>query len=412
MYSTDSRATRILAQPGIDYVEALEAELGRPIILTGGRGQWGAAADLANLARERFPEAEDPLVLVIRGSIAYTPFSTWWYVPTLDQRSGLLNPDAESAYYLHGDFMAHRRPEEIEHLYFTTTIDPDSNSGNPVTYAEAIEGVAAIGFRLDGPEYNDEWAKFNWEVLLGEPLRAAASDDIATLMEELRASRLERTFQAFVTQGRDRALAGVRQTISRETQNLTGYQERITQAMRTLADLNKQLASLEATLEDGVDIWTRRFEELCAHSKLTDVDFQNEAFILTTDHLRMTHPTTGDSRWLGRVKITVPISNTMFGIRFENLDNPKAHRAHPHVEGNGPDSGPCFGAISSTVSQLHSSMELMALTDVLIMFLESFNPRDDWGSYAAYWFDVEDADPRPEFNPNIETADEAEAVPA
>lgn len=411
MYSTDSLATRILAQPGIDYVEALESELGRPIILTGGRGQWGAAEEMARLARERFPEAENPLVLVIRGSIAFTTHSTWWYAPRLDQSSGLLNPDVDDQlYYPHGDFMAHRRPEQVEHLYFTTLIDPVSNSGNPVTYAEAIEGVAAIGFRLDGPDYNDQWTKFNWEVLIGEPLRAAASDDVATLMEELRASRLERTFQAFVTQGRDRALQGVRQTISHETQNLTGYQERITQAMRTLADLNKQLASLEATLEDGTDVWLRRFEELCAHPKLTDVDFQNEAFILTTDHLRMTHPNTGDSRWLGRVKITVPIGNGLYGIRFENLDNAKAGRAHPHVEGNGLDAGPCFGAISSTVSQLHSSMELMALTDVLIMFLESFNPRDDWGSYAAYWFDVEDADPRPEFNPVNE--DELEAVPA
>jgi len=394
MHSTDSRPTRILAQPGIDFIERLESELERNIIIVSGDGNWGAAEEHAKRGQEKFPDVENPLCVVFNSTLsgAADTGGFWAYMSQFPEGQGFVLDDDGERYYPTGEFMGLRQPGD--HVAFTITLDSDQE----YVFAEATANVVSMGFSLQQASGSIAHDNLNWERVLGEPIRLAASDDIAVRAEELRIERRRRAFEQFVSQGRDRALNQLRRRITESEQNILGNQQQLTENLQNLNNYGKQVAALEATLSEDSGTWQTRFDELCSHPRLTDVEFANGGFVLTTDHLRLTSPDTGESRWLGRFKITVPLGGSNgYSISFDNLDNAKGGRPHPHVA----HDGPCFGAISATVAQLHADLELMALADVLVMFLESFNSKDDWGSYAAYWFGVDDEDPRAEFNSNV-----------
>jgi hypothetical protein len=101
----------------------------------------------------------------------------------------------------------------------------------------------------------------------------------------------------------------------------------------------------------------------------------------------MTHPETGETRWLGRFRAEINVSSNE--VRLHNLDNPRNGRDHPHVSGGVP----CFGGHHDAFSQLIAEGRWYVFLELAFQYLESFNAEDDWGQYAAYWFDVPDRTP-------------------
>jgi hypothetical protein len=232
-------------------------------------------------------------------------------------------------------------------------------------------------------------ADLDFDLLIGNPLRLAASDD---LVERNRATQHERARQALAewsVGAADRALHTMRQNINDYEESLATQISNLANTRRTLREYGLQARALEAAAEDERDAeaWVNQYDALTAHPRITDVTFNNGSLSVTTDMMTMTHPLERDlTRTLGRMKVTFRL--TPSSIVIANLDFPRAGRPHPHVESGGR---PCFGNIEETVYQYMNDGRFDAAMEVLIAFFQTANERDDWGRYMRMWFGVPDA---------------------
>lgn len=91
---------------------------------------------------------------------------------------------------------------------------------------------------------------------------------------------------------------------------------------------------------------------------------------------------------LGSMRIDISYGDR---IKIHNLNNSKRTRPHPHIDESG---APCWGASNQAINELMSDRDYVALLEVILAYLEQYNPHDAYGEYGKYWFETEELEIR------------------
>lgn len=389
MYTNTSTPTRTLPQQALDVLTSIEEELGRSILLIGTRpvGSRRRARilipDAWHNVDGRLPEpvpqeTKDNAIVVVIG--ATESGGQFTYKERFTRGDFVENTDFNvvGRYFTPGEYVMVN--DEAPEAY---SLEGWRN------YADLHENLACFGFGYSTNWDRDMVAALDWGKIIGDPVRIVGAADFAEEMAASRRARDEQAFAAYMMSNRSTALTQARARLTSAEQYITQYTDELARQMTVARTTGLEITGIEARLAGQEDegAWRQKWGAIVNHAKATEVRLVDGLMTITTQDLFMTHPRNGETRWLGRFDITInPNSGT---VRLTNLDNPKGGRDHPHV----PQSSPCWGNAASMVSTLMSQGELYALLDLCIMFLETFNLADDWGAYAAYWFDVDDETP-------------------
>lgn len=377
----------------VERLAAIEQEHEVEILAFNANGATGEAAqrEIDNLWRRYHPEGRPDNGVTIAffagptGAV-YEYYSPWDFFTGVDGA-----PDTTAPGY--PDVLVPGEDSPLNRI----TVGPNSR------VIGAFEpGIIYIGAHI-GCLHSSWRQRIQWDDLLFNPLLLTLNPDaIATLMAE----RQERSFEAFkeYMNGRSEViLRDARRQIAQYERNLRDYATHYANTMRSLAQERTRVDSLQAIVGNDADAMAERFASIAGHPRLEGFWFTGgQLTLMTTPDIRLTHPVSGETRWLGAFRITVNLGDNQ--VWLFNLNTKRGNRDHPHVN----NGGPCWGDAYQLVNKLILDGELYALVDVLVQYLETFNPRDDWGAYAAYWFDRPDEDPA--LTQDAEPATTAEAV--
>lgn len=227
-----------------------------------------------------------------------------------------------------------------------------------------------------------------WEAASEEFIRLVAvqaSDPVA--LAEWVAGRVERERTAMIAYVRRSSAASVDTLINEIGDSQTKMDTRI----REVAELRHKLRDRQSLLAAMMD--ARDTDEQAAADKawalfnkderIEDVRFVGESVVILTKGLDITHPTSGQTAYLGKMRIKLGLNGS--GVTIQNTDNAKGGFDHPHVHFNNP----CFGEMGDAVYTLIMQGELYTAVEMMFMFLSSINLNDDWGRRSAYWFSEE-----------------------
>lgn len=241
-------------------------------------------------------------------------------------------------------------------------------------------------------EYNTLWTRIamaNLKRTQGDYTTADLMDNMIghwidfSMDREFFDSMEERRFEAARAEFRRQ----VKRITEREPQRL---RERITQTEHTIADLSSQLINTEATLKQQyrqfnyLDEAAKQdeahldsgFMELLRGSKFKDVEYNADLGCISvyTDTLYLYSPARTERTQLGKMKIDFTPDSRI--IRVYNVNNQKGSRHHPHI----PSSGePCWGGMQGAVTALLRDFEIVALFEIVLDYLEQYNPEDKIG---------------------------------
>lgn len=407
MYTTNI-PNIILPTQALEVLEGIEQEMGRPILLhsvrpVASRRRARILLNDAWMMAQNF-EGNEPITDEVKANAIFVVFGAtetggnFTYIPAWPNEAfieGQLPPYDRD--FSGGEYV--RVLDEAPEAYGISEMP---------NFADLHKNLACFSFRYSRttwlPEVRDN---LDWEKIIGVPVRSVAAPDFTERATERRHERDELAFAQYMTQTRGRALANARQRLSAAEREITAYTESLANRMSQARDLSLEIVGIEARLagQSSEDEWRKRWSSIVGHPRVLEVRLNNGSLIVTTDDLFLVHPRSGETRWLGRFDLTVSAISGQ--VTIKNLDNPKAGRDHPHVE----QHLPCWGSAASMISTIMSQGELYALIDMCIVFLETFNINDDWGAYAAYWFDVADETPtrlNPQEQPVLAPGDSGE----
>jgi len=252
------------------------------------------------------------------------------------------------------------------------------NSG--LIYAEVAERTVWHYFwfeLLPDPENID------YDLFIGVPVRRSLEPDLVEKIKEQGINRSKQEFLQICNTRLNRQIEDARDNIGVNERQLIDYERAVTTQIQNLRDRRDILNRIETRIGQEDSHWSSEWEKLNRHPRIKNINLNNERVEIETDTVIMTHPDNGKAVKLGRFRVSIDNNNGI--IDLENLDNPRRGRAHPHV----PGINPCWGSLSSTVSQLQAEGEYIALMETVFQYLESYNPEDDYGTYSFYWFDEE-----------------------
>ena len=367
-----------------EQLDVLEEELDKPIrvLYAGGiRGysNRSPAWTDAHIAEWDDRAAEHGITVAVWASLA-----TAAGIGTLQISSPLTAADtAITAYDSYVPNHNTRLPEDVEELRF----------GHEHVLAELAPRL--VVYR--SPLHTLNLTPIDFDTFMAEPIRQAADPEFVERVEERRRARELEEFATWASSALDRQLDGVRNNIVSWEHALVEHQSECADAHRRLRDLKAQADALAESMQHTADDYRTMFERLAAHPRITDVSFMEQQLKLTTDTVTMTHPDHGQ-RTLGRMRISIGIGD-LRSIQIENLDYPRNGRAHPHVPGN--PGTPCFGDYAPVIAKYLGDLALVGLVEMLFSYLESFEPSDDYGRYAALWY----SQPDPVLDAEPETQD-------
>lgn len=274
----------------------------------------------------------------------------------------------------------------------------DVLSGDPPIYAEICLEGEVVGEITPGHVYSYLGLGRSWvayaddemlEAVVDEPIRRCIDPDFIAQYEAGAAARQREAVDAFAKSLYDSKLDQVRDQIRAHQRQIIQYGD----ALATqYCNLRSEQENLDALLlvrqNNGAETLLREWDQLANHARVARAEFRSDTIVLTTtDDIEMENPVTGDTRWLGRFRIE--INPSTLRVMIYNETTPRGSRDHPHVL----DHRPCFGGHEHAFSELLSKGELYTLFELLLGYLETFNPDDEYGRYGAYWFDAPDARP-------------------
>lgn len=240
----------------------------------------------------------------------------------------------------------------------------------------------------------EQFDGFKLDDILATPIGTFANGEMAEAMRAARQERMKAQFLDNMRRQGINLLDNVRSRISQSESYINEWMDNIANQTSQLRQLQREADALLSTVGGG-DVWEQRFDQLLAHPRVRDITVTNGQLTVLTDDITLQYPDvdgdpmSGESRWLGPFRITF---NGTRNVRVSNLRTKRGERDHPHA----PGGQPCLGGVAGTISSLLSEGEYIAALEIMFQFLETFNPQDDYGRYAALWFDVPDARPQAE----------------
>ena len=259
-------------------------------------------------------------------------------------------------------------------------------SGHPRIYGEITDRVVYFHWNLATMDPGN----IDLDVLFAQLEDAIDSEATERRLQEMLARSFD-NFMEFMNEGRINAqVEQLRTNITVWERDIVTYQEHLAQTIANAQGASSQMAALLAMREQSEDDWRAQYQMIADNPAVERILFRGTGLQIVTHPitLRGRDQYVGQTRWLGRFQIDVNLRN--FSVRMRNLDNPQGGRDHPHV----PNGGPCFGGNASEFTNLIGNGQFGIFTELIIQWLENYNPRDDWGQYARLWFEQPDADPR------------------
>jgi hypothetical protein len=274
---------------------------------------------------------------------------------------------------------------------------PDWNGDDPFPLAEvaSFEGygrIMAFGFQPNRINTGDPArGRVRRELIWREAIEQAVGD-----LEEIRAAAQERArerFREFSTNRLGTRISEVRGRVNELENGLATTEESISNTRESLRnekltlDTLMRMAEGETPPSDPDTEWNA----VENHAMVEKFTIQGNRFVIETTELTLTDPDNGRTAPLGKFRISFPMQpGSGRGVSMENLTNAKddgtgVPRHHPHIAQNRP----CFGSVMNEVARLGASGEVGGMLEVLLQYLQTFNPRDDYGRYAGLWFEGE-----------------------
>lgn len=383
------------------HLQALAEELGKPIVMVPGGGRarpfdprnadnWAQHAPRTNAAVLELEGGFDRLVnegiMIFNWAGKHARFMDYQAEPF----PGSLWSDGTGRQSDMRDFMCDYHP------YRRGRVAPDGmpqHTHDPSRYTttemvkvpdtdyligEVAERVVWYHYAV---EYILEQRRFNVELWYDHAIRRAIDPEFTTQLAERVAEASRNAFVAFMGEGRmSRRVQNLRQTIEQNENNINNYRSSIATSLRQLSESQNELDTLLTLIGQGDISWDEYWERLVNHPRITAIEWEEPTLTFRTDEIFLSHPTAGTRASLGVMEIKLNLRDHY--ITIVNTTNPRGNRAHPHVNGDAP----CFGQWEHAIYQLLADGNIYDLMEMMFVYLESFNPRDDWGRFAAYWF--------------------------
>lgn len=386
-----------------DWLTRWEADHGIPVRVL--NGAWRAGAEFANnnwtdrqVRDSEFTRQQASAQGLTIISAATTLSDAWLdYGPIIPTPPGLV----EGAYTFADLYAGGYEDDYADPNYPDRTYDMGQHT--PIVWHDANGHNRRFG------EIGDRIVYFWWALETSTPQRwdydalfasledAIDSEAAARRMEALLAASFT-NFMEFMSEGRiNSQINALRENIAAQERNISSWQTQLAAAISQASGQSAQIEAMMAAAARTEEEWRQQYELVINNPAVESLLFRNNSLRIVT------HPLTlqgreqyeGQTRWLGRFQIDVHLTN--YSIRIHNLDNPQSGRDHPHV----PGGAPCFGGNASEFTQLIGNGQFGIFVELIIQWLENYNPRDDWGRYASLWFNQPDADPR--FQPGGDT---------
>lgn len=229
------------------------------------------------------------------------------------------------------------------------------------------------------PSYIDENADLN--KLITQPILKSFNDEfLKELREVQKVTNLERFKLALNTANTTR-MNNVRREITDFENQINSYLRHITEYTNHLRERRMQMEFFTHKEEVDQDSWDEQWNALHRFPDIDEINFiNNDILQVKTVDLDMVDPQDGRITNLGVMQID--INCTTFSVEIHNLTNKRLNRDHPHVE----NGGPCWGNIGPNVSRMIGEGDIAQAIDLILQYLKSYNPDDDWGRYANLFF--------------------------
>jgi hypothetical protein len=239
----------------------------------------------------------------------------------------------------------------------------------------------SIAFVVDPAEIEALWIA---------PFRRCVEPALISEWEQIQAAQQRAALEQFAQTIHNVQITQRRQAIDARQRSIIGYADLIRRERVALREDQRMLdALMHLAATDAAGEMMREWDLLQSHPRVQSMRFaDNTIVITTTDDLRLYHPETGESRWLGAFDISIKLDEA-YATQLRNLSTPRSGRDHPHVI----DGRPCFGGNEEAFAELLADGQLYTYFDLMVQYLETLNLRDEYGRYGAYWFDVEDERP-------------------
>lgn len=365
-----------LSDSAKDYLTALESELQIPIRVL--NGDWEGRYSPPSWDQEQADACAIDLPTAQNSGITIAMWSsgTDGQHTTNQTIPGWFYQDGNDRPALIYDFLAPG----------TTPIAEAIKTDADFPYCEVGERTVWHFFHFDETMLPDG-DQINYDRFFKEPILKCIDEELNERLASIRINQSKNEFLEICSSRISLQIDNHRNDITSREEQVRGFSSQLTSVLQSLAESRDNLDRIVARRNQRSEHWEKEWEALNRHPRIQSIMLSDGVVDIETDPITMTHPDdSSKSVLLGRFRIKMNMNDNR--IHMKNLDNPKRNRDHPHIQ----REVPCFGGHETTISKLQAEGEIAALYEVLIQYLESYNPDDDWGRYAEWWFETAEQD--------------------
>ena len=175
-------------------------------------------------------------------------------------------------------------------------------------------------------------------------------------------------------------LAETKNSLANAERTILECQEKIIGAVRTESDCKERIKSLTTCEERTTKEFECEFDKLICMDGVENVHVTEDRVEVFTSHVYIKHrKTTYD---IGKFRIDISLSGV---LRVHNLTQKittdQYTLYHPHVKSDGQC---CLGNIGPGVAKLIAEYQFAVVTQILIQFLQTYNPDNPYGK-IEWW---------------------------
>jgi hypothetical protein len=374
-----------------ETLEEVEAEVGRPIVLTAGRGRQVNEAALTVIEQRDATTGVQSPYEVPENAL----FLHFW--TTLSHGGRYTNME------LYGDFVRQdERDNGAEYVMLEDTID--WRAGRGANFELAPDAFSLHTADVDWPlgevipnhvllRFHYTYTsprKLDWRWMLHDVLVQSAAENFTEVREEARQKHDRETFLTHVKGRNLGEVDRLRTEIGQLEQQFIQYTANAANARTRAAGhqtvIDGALRRADHDYDD--DELMATWEGLNRHVNITDAHWNGNVLNVHTTPITLTHPADGRSAELGPFEISLDFNGNNGGYpRIHNTANRRGGYDHPHVQ-NGQF---CGGSLTDTLHRMAQERKIAELVAFTIDLLGSINPDDDWARRAEWWFGAADA---------------------
>lgn len=195
-------------------------------------------------------------------------------------------------------------------------------------------------------------------------------------------------FNELVKQRRDSVEEQLDEEIAEQQRQYEINSRAATNNIWSMNDLRGRLRLIEEVQQSRINSLNGEFDALLRHNKVDAVGIRDQELLIKTVELDIGNPHSGYRVPLGAFEITIPLDARRYeyftitnrtGARVPNDSDETFH--HPHIVG----SNVCLGAIEEQVITALSQGEINGGFELLLEYLQTYNPDDPYGDNIRYW---------------------------